>query len=138
MYASFNSLSHRETKRKALLRQTEKDLAIRNHLEGRYKDALWSADIQNNRLSMIPTRVTSSTQTDASIPPAAVIDSVTYSSDEDTGNNASRHNSVSDASMTSEVSSKYVFSETDLQEEAHRLQEEAHKEQWRLALFKKQ
>ncbi|ETM97822.1 hypothetical protein PPTG_24817 [Phytophthora nicotianae INRA-310] len=38
--------------------------------------------------------------------------------------------------MTSEVSSNYVFSETDLQEEAHRLQEEAHEQQWRLTLFK--
>ncbi|ETP31825.1 hypothetical protein F442_19341 [Phytophthora nicotianae P10297] len=87
---------------------------------------------------MIPTRATSSAQTDASIPPTAGIDSVTYSSDEDTGNNTSRRNSEGDASMTSEVSSKYVFSETDLQEEAHRFQEEAHEQQWRFTLFKKQ
>ncbi|ETO58686.1 hypothetical protein F444_22934 [Phytophthora nicotianae P1976] len=40
--------------------------------------------------------------------------------------------------MTSEVSPKYVFSETDLQEEAHRFQEEAHEQQWRFTLFKKQ
>ena len=64
MYPNFRSLSHREEKRLELLRQAERDLKNDAVKRRAYKDAMWAADNEKNRINLSRSTTTSAAQTD--------------------------------------------------------------------------
>ena len=68
MYPNFRSLSHREEKRLELLRQAERDLKNDAVKRRAYKEAMWAADNEKNRINLNKTSTSTQTSTDANTP----------------------------------------------------------------------
>lgn len=71
MFPNFTSLSQREKKRLDLLKQAERDISNDNAKRQAYEDAMWTSDVEKNRINLSLNRATLSTQTDAPSAPSS-------------------------------------------------------------------